>query len=498
MLTQRRRDFFSPVTAGRQLVILTTVFIVTLVGILTYTIITIQDQSLDAVVVDIAGRQRMLNQRHMKEVFLVSQNMQLDYPLTRKTINESLEALIHGGTVVINEHTGETADIPEAPNQAILHKREEQKNLVAEITVKADAFLQLPNAAPSYTASLQTLLALNAQLHDAADRAVKLFSSNSQSKISRMIHWEIGIGSFAACLGVLLARQVGRANRELGNEVRERARAEKDLRHRVAMENLVSTLSTQFINLPVEALDSGIENALKTIGEFAGVDRSYIFQFSEGGQKMDNTHEWCAEGIDPQRPRLRGLSTNAFPWFYTKILANEIIYIPDVAELPPEASAERREFEIGRIKSLLNVPMSLGNTVVGFLGFDSVRSPQFWSDEDIGLLQMVGEICVSALKRKRDEENLRKSEALRLDALRQSDALKSALLSSVSHELRTPLTAMKASIDSLVADDSHVSPSMKKEFLNGINREIDYLNRLVDNLLDMSRIEAVALVPDRE
>ena len=52
---------------GRALLTLTSVFIVTLFGIVLYTIFTIQDQKLDGVLVDLAGRQRMLNQRHMKE-----------------------------------------------------------------------------------------------------------------------------------------------------------------------------------------------------------------------------------------------------------------------------------------------------------------------------------------------------------------------------------------------------------------------------------------------
>jgi two-component system sensor histidine kinase KdpD len=82
--------------------------------------------------------------------------------------------------------------------------------------------------------------------------------------------------------------------------------------------------------------------------------------------------------------------------------------------------------------------------------------------------------------------------------LHQRDAVKSSLLSSVSHELRTPLTAIKTMVFSLQHDRESLSPSLRHEFLTGIDRELDYLNRLIGNLLDMSRLEAGTLAPRRE
>ncbi|MDH4361114.1 MAG: ATP-binding protein, partial [Nitrospirota bacterium] len=86
----------------------------------------------------------------------------------------------------------------------------------------------------------------------------------------------------------------------------------------------------------------------------------------------------------------------------------------------------------------------------------------------------------------------------KIEAFRQSDALKTALLSLVSHELRTPLTAIKGSVAGLIGFSEQDSSEVQKEFLQGINQEIDFLNGLVDNLLDMSRIEAGTLAPHRE
>jgi PAS domain S-box-containing protein len=101
-------------------------------------------------------------------------------------------------------------------------------------------------------------------------------------------------------------------------------------------------------------------------------------------------------------------------------------------------------------------------------------------------------------ERRQAEKDLHDSEAKRIDALRQSDDLKSALLSSVSHELRTPLTAIKTSVSSLLCNTSSLVEPIQQEFLTGIDQEINYMSRLVDNLLDMSQIEAGTLVPHRE
>jgi two-component system sensor histidine kinase KdpD len=79
----------------------------------------------------------------------------------------------------------------------------------------------------------------------------------------------------------------------------------------------------------------------------------------------------------------------------------------------------------------------------------------------------------------------------------QSDALKSALRQSVSHDLRTPLAAIRAAAGSL-RPGSGLSEADREESALAIDREVEYLNRLVTNLLDLSRIEAGALRAERD
>jgi two-component system sensor histidine kinase KdpD len=89
-------------------------------------------------------------------------------------------------------------------------------------------------------------------------------------------------------------------------------------------------------------------------------------------------------------------------------------------------------------------------------------------------------------------------ESLQIQLLQRTDALRTALLSSVSHDLRTPLASIKAAATSLLQEDIQWDDEARRSFIMSIEREVDRLNRLVGNLLDMSRIEGNALKPEKE
>lgn len=88
--------------------------------------------------------------------------------------------------------------------------------------------------------------------------------------------------------------------------------------------------------------------------------------------------------------------------------------------------------------------------------------------------------------------------AAQAEIARRSDELKSALLSSVSHDLRTPLAAIKTAATSLLQPGMTWTDDDRHDFLTAIDEEADRLNRLVANLLDLSRIEAGVLRPDAD
>jgi PAS domain S-box-containing protein len=187
----------------------------------------------------------------------------------------------------------------------------------------------------------------------------------------------------------------------------ERKRAEEALRYRLEFEKLIATISTHFINTSLDQIDRGINRALKAIGEFAGVDRSYLFQF-EVSTGTTGSYEWCGHGIEQQQERRRNLTEREFAWVSEKLRQAETIRVNRVEDLPPEAAAERHELELAEVRSLICIPLIYGGSVVGCLGFESVHTEQDWSEDIVSLLKIAGDMFVNALERKRTEWELQR------------------------------------------------------------------------------------------
>jgi two-component system sensor histidine kinase KdpD len=122
----------------------------------------------------------------------------------------------------------------------------------------------------------------------------------------------------------------------------------------------------------------------------------------------------------------------------------------------------------------------------------AVRGPDLGADD----LRVLTTFCAQ-LADARDRHQLR-VDAANAEVLARTDALRTALLRAVSHDLRTPLASIKASVSSLLQSDVAWSATDTDAFLSTIDEETDRLDRLVGNLLDMSRLEAGVLHPSRE
>ena len=297
MLT-KTRDHSWPIAAILGLLIITSLASIPL------TLTVLHYRESDALVIDIAGRQRMLLERYMKELLLAGQGVAAHYQDTRALLEQRLRILIDGGSTNTQSGPRGTESLPPAPTAEIRSKLFEQERLLVKFTNRAEAFLAAQPIATRESIRNE-LLENNIALLTTANEAVVLLAQHSEWRIQQLIRWELAVVVLVAMLAIL--------------------------------------------------------------------------------------------GI----------------WRFLKA-----------------------------------------------------------------------------------EQALKVSQARTLDALRQSDAVKTSLLSSVSHELRTPLTSIKSMLFSLHHDEplSRVSA----EGLTSIEEQVDYLNRLVGNLLDMSRLDAGTLQPHRE
>ncbi|MCK4977424.1 MAG: PAS domain S-box protein, partial [Anaerolineales bacterium] len=190
-----------------------------------------------------------------------------------------------------------------------------------------------------------------------------------------------------------------------GRDITERKWAEEALTQRLEFEQLISGIRADFINLSLDNIDEGINRALETIARFGGAVRSSLFIVHDNQTKATNTHEWCARPSDSQIASLQGIPFETFGYYRNLLLREEYVVIRNIDDLPPEAHGEREWSKKYGFRALLFVPMILKGFLYGTLGFyGQVGEEKDWSPHFVSLLNLVADVFVSVLERKRVEE----------------------------------------------------------------------------------------------
>jgi PAS domain S-box-containing protein len=182
------------------------------------------------------------------------------------------------------------------------------------------------------------------------------------------------------------------------------------IRRQTQMQDMVVGISTRLLNLSLAKLDAEILKVLYEVGTFLDVDRCLLSIFSNEKLVLDKFYRWSAEGYGPTECIRQGISLEPYKALTAKLMNNEVVNIYDVNEPGIEDEAERRLWQHLGLASVLFIPLALDNEVFGFFGFNSIRGKKRWTDEDIRLLSLIGEIFTNVLSRKRIEETLRTNE----------------------------------------------------------------------------------------
>jgi PAS domain S-box-containing protein len=287
------------------------------------------------------------------------------------------------------------------------------------------------------------------------------------------------------------------------HDISERKRSEKELqeysrklkvsneliRRKLNLETSISYVSSVLV-APVD-IDVAIEECLGNIGTLCGASRVYLFMIKD--ELMDNTHEWCSEGVEPQKENLRDLPVSMFPWWMDKLQKGEIIHVTDVSSMPPEAHNEKEILEMQDISSLIVLPLYVSGKMSGFVGMDNVVNTGSWSEEDITVLGIMSNLVGSAIERRQNEETL-SIHSMQLekayDELKVLDRMKSEFLANLSHELKTPLHSIYG-YSSLLKEGvlGELNENQKKS-VDAVVRNSERLGALIDSLLYMGNVLA--------
>lgn len=221
----------------------------------------------------------------------------------------------------------------------------------------------------------------------------------------------------------------------------------------------VYRIASSFVSL--EDIDTIINTALESLGQVCGAGRAYLFLFRDAPAVMDNTHEWCAAGVEPQIEMLQALPLDLFPWWMEKLRAGEMILVPDVGRMTPEATAEREILEEQDVKSVLVLPVYRGSALTGFVGLDNVMTTGTWDPETREYLKVASEMVSSTLSREerrrdlvrrtRDLENAYKDLKNTQERLVQAEKLAGVglLAAGVAHEINNPVGFLRSNAETM-------------------------------------------------
>ncbi len=260
--------------------------------------------------------------------------------------------------------------------------------------------------------------------------------------------------------------------------------AEKNLIQEIALQNILIEISSTYINIDMDEVESAIQQSLQDLGHFVGADRAYIFDYDFNVNTTSNTYEWCAEGINPEIDNLQNVPVDFIPQWIEQHTKGKELYIYDVPALPDEGEGCLRSIlEPQGIKSIITLPMISEGKLMGFVGFDSVKKHHEYAEKEKKLLFLFAQMLVNVRIRQKWLKEL----AIAKSSAEQASKAKELFLANMSHEIRTPLNVVIGMIRQLGKEKLN---TRQNYFANQAAASAQHLLTILNNILDMAKIEA--------
>lgn len=264
-------------------------------------------------------------------------------------------------------------------------------------------------------------------------------------------------------------------------DVTESVDMKQDLLYQSGFQKILMNLASRFIYIAETETNDVINDSLRQIAEYIGVDRSYIFRYEPDHKMMTNTHEWCSQHVEPLILSRQQLPTDFITTMLDQHLKGELSLIDKLTKLG--ARNPLHTFVASpEVKSILTIPMISQKTCLGFVGFDTTRSNKKFNDSDISSLKIFTGMLANLLEKITIEKSLVEAR-IKAEA---SNRLKTAFMNNISHEIRTPLNGI-IGFGEIIANEQ-LSLEEKNKFLTVVQESSERLIQTIDDYLDISMI----------
>jgi signal transduction histidine kinase len=253
-----------------------------------------------------------------------------------------------------------------------------------------------------------------------------------------------------------------------------------DRERRAELLNAVNSRVRQSLDL-----QTILDAAVRELGTALEASRCFV-RLRRGNELLPAASEWHAPEVAPSGAR----RDPSLPLLTRSMRERRTIALPDVRA---DATVAEAGGDTDQPLGLLVTPIVLRGDAIGVVAFHQVGLARPWQQDDIGLVQEVAAelaITISNARLYRSTEETSRELAVKIGELERANRLKAQFLANMSHELRTPLNSVIGFSEMLLIGALGALSDQQRDALETVARNGRHLLGLVNDVLDLSKVEA--------